>query len=163
MCIQAIPCTYVVRTRMRMWHASKYADHVYIHTYTMCARTHTCMHTYMHPYIHAYVHTCTHACTHKQPQFIDVVTVVIAICHSYNNHTRSIVYNMNTANIRTKILEFRGFDSSRIVMLRGGIPRPLGNFPESLSQQILAWRFLVGRLAVVRIRVRERERSYNTI
>ena len=52
------------------------------------------------------------------------------------------------ANLPTKILDFRGFDSSRILILRGGIPMSIGNFLESLSQAILAGRFLVGRLGV---------------
>ena len=43
----------------------------------------------------------------------------------------------HTANLRTKILDFRGFDSSRILILRDGILRSLGIFPETLSQQIL--------------------------
>ena len=43
----------------------------------------------------------------------------------------------DTANFRTKILDFGGFDSSGILILRGGIPRPIGNFPKSLSQAIL--------------------------
>ena len=42
-----------------------------------------------------------------------------------------------------------GFDSSRILILRGGTPRPKGNFPEILSQQILEGQFLVGRLGVL--------------
>ena len=54
----------------------------------------------------------------------------------------------DTANLRTKIMDFRGFDSSRILMLRGGIPRPIGDFPESLSQAILVGIILVGRLGV---------------
>ena len=49
------------------------------------------------------------------------------------------------ANLRTKILDLRGFDSITIVSLRGGIPRSIRNFPESLSQGIL-----VGRLGVLR-------------
>ena len=49
-----------------------------------------------------------------------------------------------TANLRTKILDFRGFHSSRILILRGGIPRPIRDSPESLSQAILAWMMLVG-------------------
>ena len=49
----------------------------------------------------------------------------------------------------TKIMDFRGFDSSRILILRGGIPRPKGNFPESLSQAILVGIMLVGRLGVL--------------
>ena len=43
----------------------------------------------------------------------------------------------DTANLRTNIMDFRGLDSSNILMLRGGIPRPKGNSPESLSQAIL--------------------------
>ena len=34
-------------------------------------------------------------------------------------------------------MDFRGFDSSIILILRGGIPRPIGDFPESLSQAML--------------------------
>ena len=52
-----------------------------------------------------------------------------------------------TANLRNKILDFRGFDSSIIFILRGGILMfmSIGNFPESLGQQIF-----VGRILVVR-------------
>ena len=41
------------------------------------------------------------------------------------------------ANLRTNIMDFRGFDSSTILSIRGGNPRPRGSFPESLSQAIL--------------------------
>ena len=51
-------------------------------------------------------------------------------------------------NLRTKILDFRGLDSSRILILRGETPRPIGNFQESLSQAILAGIILIGRLGV---------------
>ena len=53
------------------------------------------------------------------------------------------------ANLRTRTLDFRGFDSGRILILRGGIPRPVGNFPERLSQAILVGMILVGRLGAV--------------
>ena len=53
-----------------------------------------------------------------------------------------------TASLLTKILAFRGFDSSRILILRDGIPKPIGDFPEGLSQRILAGRFLAARFAV---------------
>ena len=53
-----------------------------------------------------------------------------------------------TANLPTSIMDFRGFDSSIILVLRGGIPRPIGDFPESLSQAILLGVMLVGRLGV---------------
>ena len=51
-----------------------------------------------------------------------------------------------TANLCTKILDFRGFESSLILTLRGGILMPMGSFPESSSRAISAGRFLVGRL-----------------
>ena len=41
------------------------------------------------------------------------------------------------ANVPTSIVDFRGFDSSIILIIRGGIPRPIGDFPESLSQAML--------------------------
>ena len=39
------------------------------------------------------------------------------------------------ANLRTKTLDFRGFDSSRILNSRGGILMSIGNIPEVLSSQ----------------------------
>ena len=54
----------------------------------------------------------------------------------------------HTANLRTKILDFGGFDSGGILILRGGTLMSIGNFPQSLSQQILAGIILVGRLGV---------------
>ena len=46
-------------------------------------------------------------------------------------------------------MDFRGFDSSIILILRGEIPRPIGNFPESLTQAMLVGVMLVGRLGVI--------------
>ena len=48
----------------------------------------------------------------------------------------------------TKILDFRGFDSSRILILRGGILMSIGNFPEVFSQRILVGSILLRRLGV---------------
>ena len=53
-----------------------------------------------------------------------------------------------TANLRTNIMDFRGFDSSTILILRGGMIMSIGYFPESLSQAILVGIVLVGRLWV---------------
>ena len=50
--------------------------------------------------------------------------------------------------VRTKILDFRGLDSSIILIVRAGILMPIGNFPEILSQGILVGIILVGRLGV---------------
>ena len=52
------------------------------------------------------------------------------------------------ANLRTNIMDFRGFDSSIILIIVGGILMSIGDFPESLSQAILAGIMLVGRLGV---------------
>ena len=48
----------------------------------------------------------------------------------------------------TKILDFRGFDSSRILNLMGGIRMSIKNSPEIQSQQILPGIILAGRLGV---------------
>ena len=42
-------------------------------------------------------------------------------------------------------MDFRGFDSSIILILRVGIPTSIGDFPESLSQAIL-----VGIINIIR-------------
>ena len=57
-----------------------------------------------------------------------------------------------TADLRTKILDFRGFDSSRILILRAGILMSIGSFSEMLSQQILAGNLLEGDWAYHRHR-----------
>ena len=51
-------------------------------------------------------------------------------------------------NLPTNIVDFRGSDSSIILIVRGEIPRPIGDFPESLSQAMLVGTMLVGRLGV---------------
>ena len=52
--------------------------------------------------------------------------------------TGLLIAKTGTANFRTKILDFRGFDSSRILTLRGGIPRPIGSFPGNLESTNLS-------------------------
>ena len=52
--------------------------------------------------------------------------------------------SVRTANLHTKIKDFRGFDSIRILILRGGIPRPMGDFP----QAILVGLIVIGRFGV---------------
>ena len=61
----------------------------------------------------------------------------------------------HTANLCTKILDFRGFDSSIILISRGGILMSIGAFPEMLSQRILLGRLLsreIGRSTAQRRR-----------
>ena len=48
----------------------------------------------------------------------------------------------------TNIIGFRESNSSIILIFRAGISRPVGNFPESLSQALSVGTMLVGRLGV---------------
>ena len=43
-----------------------------------------------------------------------------------------------TANLRTKILDVRGFESSRILISRGGIPSPNKKFPGNVESTNLS-------------------------
>ena len=52
------------------------------------------------------------------------------------------------ANLGTKILDLRGFDSNIFLILRVGTFMPTGNFLDLLSQTILVGIILVGRLGV---------------
>ena len=56
-----------------------------------------------------------------------------------------------TANLPTNIMDVRGFDSSIILSLRGGIPESIGDVPESLSQAFFVGIMLVGILGVTRV------------
>ena len=53
-----------------------------------------------------------------------------------------------TPNPPTNIVDFGGFDSSTILILRGGILMSIGDFPESSSRAMLVGTMLVGRLGV---------------
>ena len=90
---------------------------------------------------------------------IAVFAIVVVIIIDVTMLRFKNVYNINcvsgylsvtryTANLPTNIADFRGFDSSIILLLMGGILRPIGNFPESLSQAMLVGTMLVGRSGV---------------
>ena len=101
--------------------------YIYIYIYDILYNMYTYIYVYTYMYIHIYIyiyilrHVCVPSC--------------LASC---------------TANLRssTKILDFRRFDSSRILILRCGIIMSMGSFPEVLSQRILVGIILVGRLGV---------------
>ena len=57
----------------------------------------------------------------------------------------------HTVNLPTNIADFRGFNSSMILMLRGGILMSIGNSPESLSQAMLVGIMLVGGFGILSI------------
>ena len=51
-------------------------------------------------------------------------------------------------NFSTNIMDFGGFDSSIILILRGEIMMSIGDSPESLSQAMLVGVMLVGGLGI---------------
>ena len=51
-----------------------------------------------------------------------------------------------TPNLPTNIVDFRGLDSSIMLIQRGGILMSIGNLPESLSRAMLVGTMLVGGL-----------------
>ena len=68
-------------------------------------------------YIYIYIHTCI------------VIYIYIYVCHRKMpllRLTSSWVMATSMPSPPIKSLDFRGFDSSTILNLRGGIPRPIG-------------------------------------
>ena len=79
--------------------------------------------------------------------FMLVVHVYFAVCSRYENACW-------TANLRTKILDFRGFDSSIILVLRGWNSQAHGEFlgwfeSSNLSRDNLSWE--IGRISGLNI------------
>ena len=94
-----------------------------------------------HPYMHLYLAPFIMSCTYDTER---AHTLMIRLTHFHAFPNRVCA----TANLRTKIVHFRGFDSSIILKLRGGILMPIGKFPEMLSQPLLVGIILVERLGV---------------
>ena len=87
---------------------------IYIYIYTYI---YICIYIYIYIYIHTYIHTHIH---------IYIYTYIVCL-----------------PNLPTDIVDFRGFDSSTILIERGGILTPKGDLPESLSQAVLVGTMLV--------------------
>ena len=89
--------------------------------------------------VHAYHVSCFIYCFFVYPR--EPVADRRVKCSSDNNDAGVCEQNTplerqrvrNTPNLPTNIVDFRGFDSSIILIDRGGMPRPMGDFPESLS------------------------------
>ena len=120
--------------------------HIYIYIYVWRDTHNTNTYIYIYAHIGNTVNTIltlwnkqcmASSCSHPRPSPPNQLTT---------QPTLRFLAHGSTANLRTKILDFRGFVSSRILILRGGILLSVGDFPESLSQAILVGRLLVGRL-----------------
>ena len=92
--------------------------YIYIYIYVL-------LYIYIYVYIYIYIYTyIVNEETGKKGFAYGTMTVVL-------RRRRA------TPNLPTNIVNFRGFDSSMILNLRGEIPRPTGDLPESLSQAML--------------------------
>ena len=58
------------------------------------------------------------------------------LLHIHMSCLHKTVRRPGTVNPRTKNLDFRGFDSSILLFLRGGIPRSSGEFRRNLDAEI---------------------------
>ena len=78
------------------------------------------------------------------------ITTIITIIIIISSSSRYCYYVIQTANLRARIVDLREFDSRRTLILRGGIPRPMRNFPEMLSQIILVKIISIRRLGAIK-------------
>ena len=69
-------------------------------------------------------------------------------CFGDCTRCRLVLFCTATPNLPTNIVDFRAFDSSTILTLRGGVLMSIRDFPESLTQAMLLGIVLVGRLGV---------------
>ena len=82
-------------------------------------------------------------------QITIIIIIVIILILSIGGRRAPLAYlpldQSDTVNLHTNIMDFRGFDSSIILILRGEIPGPIGDFPGTFSSQaILVGIMLVG-------------------
>ena len=107
-----------------------------------------CIYAYtnaMYVYIYIYIYIYTHG-------FVEIVRGPLRrgpLNKTTSHHSivadRAMIC-MSTPNLPTNIVDLRGFDSSIILILKGGIPRPIGI--SSLTQAMLVGTMLVGGLDV---------------
>ena len=116
-----------------------------------------CMYVRMHVRTHiricACVHGCGHVCTYVRAYMCTQYACTYACarthaCTCVCQLPRQVGSCVRTANLRTNILDFSGFDSSIMSISRASIFRPTGDLPESLCQAMLVGINLVGRLGV---------------
>ena len=117
--------------------------YIYIYTHNIYIYTHICIYTCMYA-ARGYIHVCIYTCMYTYMYIY--IYIYITLPSSLGQARRRRV--THTANLHAKILDFGGFDSNRILMLRGGILMSVGILLEVLNQRILVGIILVGRLGV---------------
>ena len=116
--------------------------YLYIYIY-ICTYTYISLSLYVYIYTYVYIYLSIYLS-------LSLYIYIHIYIHIQHNGAKGkfACQPRGTPNLPTNIVDFGGFDSSIILILRGGIPRPMGNFPESLSQALLVGIMLVGRLGV---------------
>ena len=139
---------------------------IYIYIYTH-------IHIHIHIYIYIYTYTYVYIYIYREREIHNYtyIYILLIVCfillpateESAASTPKAVVQcktievactgqedlpRVATANLRTNIMDLGGFESSKILILRGAILMSVGDFPESLSQAILVGIMLVGRLGV---------------
>ena len=100
---------------------------------SICLSLYLSLSLYIHIYIHIHTYPVRSSRLRRRPP-----------CQIRRGVTRC-----TTPNLPTNIVDFGGFDSSIILILRGGILRPIRDVPESLTQAIIVGMMSVGGLGVL--------------
>ena len=112
---------------------------LYLYIY-VCVYMYMCIYIYIYiyVYIYIYIYICIHILIiNNKPWTLPF------------GRTQYVPWERRASMGRSEILDFGGLVSSRVLTSRGGTLRSMGNFPETLSQRILAGIILVGRLGVL--------------
>ena len=107
---------------------------------------------YVYVYIYIYIHkkqSYEYLLQALAPQDLDATeeeVEVLGVVHLADGLDEACV--TAAANLPTNIADFRGLDSSTILIFRGGHIMFIGDFLESLSRAMLVGTMLVGRLGM---------------
>ena len=105
--------------------------------------THTHTQTWYTRMYLLYIVIATHSNSNTSDMYINTSSSNNNNSSSNSNHNSN--NDRGTANLRTNIMNFRGFDSSQILISKGGILMSIWDFPERLSQAILVGIMSAGR------------------
>ena len=114
--------------------------HIYIYIYIyMYIYTYVCIYIYIYVYIHIYIYIYIYTNTYVMYESglgLERLVLRQSLRELYLGRRATAL--RCTAYLRTKLPDFRGFYSSRILMLRCGILTSIGNFPRSLESTNLS-------------------------
>ena len=116
--------------------------YIYIYVYYVYAYVYVCVYIYIYIYISLYIYIYIHICVYACVCIYIYIYIYIYIGTSPRRRKNT---PHRAANLHTKILDFRGFHSSIILILSGGTLMSMGDLQESLRQRTSAGMILVGR------------------